>query len=102
MPDYERQIYAACDAQTTRKPGDWDEVKKWEFTKQEQGVLFGRLPVFEFLDPEAFPLDPLWADAEHGPDKPQRLMLNFKGKTFYVNTEGHNYPRYILEVGTKK
>lgn len=101
MPDYYRQAYAAVDAKTTRKPGDWDDIPAWDFTKEEQGLLFGRLPVYEWNDPDAFPLDPLWADTEHDKTKPQRLMLNFKGKTFYVNTEGHNYPRYIVEVGTR-
>ena len=95
MPDYARQIYAAPDAKTLRKPGDWDEIPKLHFTREEQLVLFGRLPVYEWNNPEAYPLDELW----EGTEGPQRLMLNFKGKTYYVNTEGHNYPRYILEVG---
>lgn len=94
--DYYRKVYEAIDAITTRKPCELSDVRTEAFYPETQGVLFGRLPVLEVDDDVDFcPMDSLC------PKMGQRFMLNHKDNTYYVNTEGYDYCRYMLRITTK-
>jgi hypothetical protein len=96
MPDYYRKVYEAVDSKTTRKPSDLSDVATEAFFPETQGVLFGRLPVLEVDDDADFcPMDDL--SIKMG----QRFMLNYRDETYYVNTEGYEYCRYMLRITEK-
>jgi hypothetical protein len=86
-------IYKTIDTMTTRKPSSLEEVVAIAVDPELKGILFGRLPVLEVNDPSFSPMD----DIEGGvPAK--RFMLNYRRKTYYVNTEGYTYCRYLCEI----
>jgi hypothetical protein len=63
------------------KPKVWDDCQEVRFSKEQQSILFGKLPVLEVTDCD--PVDYLPKEAD---GLPQRFMINLKGRTFYVNT----------------
>jgi hypothetical protein len=85
--------YYWLDDNATKKPSVWDECDEVRFDKEQQGMLFGKLPVLAVTDYQPEETLPVEADG-----LPQRFMVVWKGRTFYVNTEGCTYCRYALEV----
>jgi len=84
-------LYKTIDSMTTRKPSSLGEVVAIAVDPELKGILFGRLPVLEVEDPTFTPFDDIEAPAK-------RFMLNYKNKTYYVNTEGYTYCRYLCEI----
>jgi hypothetical protein len=85
--------YYWLDVNCTHKPKVWDDCDEVRFSKEQKSDLFGKLPVF--VTSEYQPYDPLPKEAE---GLPERFMVVWGGRTFYVNTEGSNFCRYALEV----
>ena len=76
---------------TTRKPRTWDEadiVSYTTLTDSQREALAG-LPIIEA------PGDPR-DDIEPAP--PQESIVVHDGARYYANTEGYDYPRYLVRI----
>jgi hypothetical protein len=85
--------YYWLDENCTKKPPTWDDCEEVRFSKEQKSMLFGSLPVLVTSDYQ--PINDLPKEAKH---MPERFMVVWGGRTFYVNTEGCTYCRYALEV----
>jgi hypothetical protein len=85
--------YYWLDENCVRNAHTWDDCDEIKFTKEQQAMFFGKLPVLGTADYQ--PREELPKEADGFPD---RFMVVWKGRTFYVYTDGRNYCRYTLEV----
>jgi hypothetical protein len=91
------------DGFTTRKPSDWAEVELLPLAERTEAVLnaLRELPVF---NPPHDAYEPL-EDFPEGHTVINgftftRFLLSINGEDYYINTEGSNYCRYAVRLGT--
>lgn len=95
--------FTIIDGFTTRKPCDWAEVDLLPIAERSEAVLnaLRELPVF---NPPEEGYEPL-ADFPAGYNvidgiRHTRFLLTINGEDYYINTEGSNYCRYAVRLGT--
>lgn len=93
MSDTTRLVYEGIDNKTTRKASEWSDTIPLDLPNETKSLLFGRLPVIE-IPPSQSPIE----DVIVAGKLPKRFMANVGERTFYVNTEGYSYCRYIVEI----
>lgn len=82
---------------TSRKPSDWDEIKIWDFNELTKTYCDA------LMDLNVFDGDELnWVLDEFPESIPHKEYMEFiikrKGATYYINTEGYDYARYMFKI----
>jgi hypothetical protein len=93
------------DGYATRKPSDWAEVELLPLSERTEEVLnaLRELPVFNPPHDAYEPLEDFPAGYTVIPFDGvarTRFLLTINGEDYYINTEGSNYCRYALRLGT--
>lgn len=91
------------DGYATRKPCDWAEVDLLPLSERTDAVLnaLRELPVFNTPEKGYEPLSdfPAGWNVING-IRYTRFLLSVEGQDYYINTEGSNYCRYAVRLGT--
>jgi hypothetical protein len=93
------------DGYATRKPSDWAEVELLPLAERTEEVLnaLRELPVFNPPHDAYEPLEDFPAGYTVIPFDGvarTRFLFTINGEDYYINTEGSNYCRYALRLGT--
>lgn len=87
-------LFHYFDDKASRKPKCWDEADEIKTTTDVQRILFSRLPIIVV----GWAIEPTDSFIKESDTSNGRCIVKWKGRSFYVNTEGYDYARYAAEL----